>query len=105
VGLIAKLGDRQVPGVVHPDDLDPEVGEDAEQTVPPLPDAIVPFIGAALDGENARNPEHAWVSQCQERIQIASVESIYALAVALDVLLRHRYSRSPTASMASCLSQ
>ena len=49
VGTVAQLGHCQVPGVAHPDDLDPELREDTEQILPPLPCAVVPSIGAALD--------------------------------------------------------
>ena len=82
-------------GVTHPNDLDPEVRKDTEQIPPPLPGAVVPSIGAALDCEDSRNPDDIRISQREKRLEVAPVERLDAPPVKLYVLLRHRLLREP----------
>jgi len=90
VGTVAQFGNRQVPSIAHPNDLDPEVRKDAEQIPPPLPGAVVPSIGVALDREDPRNPHDIRMSKREKCVEVAPVESLDAPPVKLHVLLRHR---------------
>src|SRR6478735_8728653 len=87
---VTQLGNRQIPGVAHPDDLDREVRKDAEQVVPPLPGAVVPSIGLPLDREHTRDPDDVRMGQREKGVEVAPVERLYAPPVKLNVLFRHR---------------
>jgi hypothetical protein len=52
-----QVADRQVADYAYLDDLSIEVGEDAEDAVPPFADSVVAMQGASLDGEDSRQPE------------------------------------------------
>src|SRR3954465_2574372 len=52
-----------------------------------------PTLGGPHDG--------VWVVQLTKRVHVARVPRIEGCSCNLHVLLRHRYSRSPTASRAS----
>jgi hypothetical protein len=70
------------------DDLGGVVRERFEQSLPPADDTIV-ALKASLNETDARKGLHVRVHEGQKSVQVASIEGVDDLVVALYVFLRH----------------
>jgi hypothetical protein len=83
---------RHVSEVSHLIELRAEVGENAEQALPPASDTVITVVGApaALQPQVARDEHHVGVAAREQSIEVVLVEGVTGSVPQLHVLLRHR---------------